>query len=148
MTERTEAITKELYIECRPETLFRFFTEPDKLIQWMGTNVLLDPTAGGKYRIDINGHDIAMGEYLDVVPFERIVMTWGWQKSAVLPPGSSTVTFQLSPSGNGTLLQLTHAGLPASEILAHTQGWDHYLGRIKQVGEGRSPGMDPWSVRK
>ncbi|MBD2870301.1 SRPBCC family protein [Paenibacillus arenilitoris] len=141
-----DAITKELFIECRPETLFAFFTDPDKLVRWMGRHVLLDPSIGGKYRIDINGSDIAMGEYKEIVPNEKIVMTWGWEKSKTVPPGSSTVEFKLTSHRNGTLLTLTHYGLPtAKEIASHEQGWTHYMARIQTLGQGMDPGKDPWS---
>jgi uncharacterized protein YndB with AHSA1/START domain len=133
---------KEIYIECRPETLFSFFTNPDKLVQWMGSHVLLEPRIGGKYRIDINGSDVAMGEYVELVPYEKIVMTWGWEKSKIVPPGSSTLEFRLTPQDNGTLLVLTHYDLPVEEIPSHQQGWNHYIPRIQAVAEGRDPGID------
>lgn len=142
----SEKITKEIFIECRPQTLFSFFTDPDKLVRWMGKHVLLEPKIGGKYRIDVNGSDIAMGEYLEIVPYEKIVMAWGWEKSKVVPPGSSTVEFQLTPKENGTKLVLTHYDLPVEEIPSHQQGWSHYMPRIKQFAEGQDPGVDPWSV--
>lgn len=144
-TERNDTVKKEIFIECRPETLYSFFTDPDKLVRWMGRHVLLEPSIGGKYRIDINGSDIAMGEYKELVPNEKVVMTWGWEKSKLVPPGSSTVEFKLIPRDNGTLLVLTHYGLPASETESHLQGWTHYTARIQQLGQGQDPGVDPWS---
>lgn len=141
----SETITKEIYIECRPETLFSFFTDPDKLVQWMGRHVLLEPRIGGKYRIDVNGSDIALGEYKEIVPHERIVMTWGWEKSKLVPPGSSTLTFQLTPRDKGTLLHLIHSDLPATEMASHTQGWTHYMARLAVLAQGQDPGVDPWS---
>lgn len=142
-----ETITKEIFIECSPETLFPFFTDPERLVRWMGRQVLLDPSIGGKYRIDVNGSDVAMGEYKEIVPHEKIVMTWGWEKSKLLPPGSSTVEFKLIPQGGGTLLRLTHSGLPASETASHQQGWAHYMPRLQQLAQGQDPGIDPWSER-
>jgi uncharacterized protein YndB with AHSA1/START domain len=141
-----EPITKEIFIECRPETLFAFFTDPDKMMRWMGRHVLLEPTVSGKYRIDVNGHDIAMGEYVEIVPNEKIVMTWGWEKSKIVPPGSSTVEFKLTPKDRGTLLVLTHSNLPAAEIASHQQGWAHYTSRLQTLAQGQDPGLDPWSV--
>jgi uncharacterized protein YndB with AHSA1/START domain len=141
-----DVIKKEIFIECRPETLFSFFIDPDKMVRWMGRHILLEPRIGGKYRIDVNGSDIAMGEYLEITPFEKIVMTWGWEKSKVVPPGSSKVEFRLTPKENGTNLVLTHYDLPVEEIPSHQQGWAHYMPRIKQFAEGQDPGVDPWSV--
>jgi uncharacterized protein YndB with AHSA1/START domain len=140
-----EKITKEIFIEARPETLFSFFTDAEKMVKWMGRHILLEPKIGGKYRIDVNGSDIAMGEYLEIVPYEKIVMTWGWEKSKLVPPGSSKVEFLLTPTDNGTNLVLTHFDLPTEEIASHQQGWSHYLPRIKDFAEGNDPGVDPWS---
>jgi uncharacterized protein YndB with AHSA1/START domain len=141
----SETITKEIYIECRPETLFSFFTDPDKLVRWMGRHVLLEPRIGGKYRIDVNGNDIALGEYKEIIPNEKIVMSWGWEKSKLVPPGSSTVEFRLTPKDKGTLLTLTHFDLPVSEIASHQQGWTHYMDRLQMLAQGQDPGIDPWS---
>jgi uncharacterized protein YndB with AHSA1/START domain len=138
-------ITKEIFIEARPEILFSFFTDADKMVRWMGRQILLEPKIGGKYRIDVNGNDIAMGEYIEIVPYEKIVMSWGWKKSKLVPPGSSKVEFKLTPKANGTNLVLTHYGLPVEEIPSHQQGWSHYMPRIKDFAEGRDPGVDPWS---
>ena len=140
-----EVIIKEIFIEARPETLFSFFTDADKMVRWMGRHILLEPKIGGKYRIDVNGSDIAMGEYLEIIPYEKIVMSWGWEKSKLVPPGSSKVEFKLTPKENGTKLVLTHYDLPVEEISSHQRGWSHYMPRIKQFAEGNDPGIDPWS---
>jgi uncharacterized protein YndB with AHSA1/START domain len=144
---QSDKVIKEIFIECRPETLFSFFTDPEKMVRWMGRHILLEPTIGGKYRIDVNGHDIATGEYVEIVPNEKIVMTWGWEKSKLVPPGSSTIEFRLAPKENGTLLVLTHFGLPVEEIASHNQGWTHYMARLQLLAEGQDPGVDPWSVK-
>ncbi|MDN3018261.1 SRPBCC domain-containing protein [Paenibacillus sp. BSR1-1] len=141
----SDTIVKEIFIEARPETLFSFFTDADKMVRWMGRQILLEPKIGGKYRIDVNGSDIAMGEYVEIVPYEKIVMSWGWEKSKIVPPGSSKVEFRLIPKENGTNLVLTHYDLPSSEIPSHQQGWSHYMPRIKDFAEGRDPGVDPWT---
>jgi uncharacterized protein YndB with AHSA1/START domain len=146
-TKSSETITKEIFIECRPQTLFSFFTDPEKMVRWMGSHILMEPKLGGKYRIDVNGHDIAMGEYIEIVPNEKIVMTWGWEKSKLVPPGSSTLEFKLVPKDNGTLLLLTHYDLPVEEMASHLQGWTHYTTRLQQLVEGQDPGVDPWSVK-
>ncbi|MDR6881158.1 SRPBCC family protein [Bacillus sp. 3255] len=146
-TSSQNTIKKEIFIECRPETLFSFFTDPEKLVRWMGRHVLLDPSIGGKYRIDVNGSDIAMGEYKEIIPNEKIVMTWGWERSGVVPPGSSTVEFRLTPQDSGTLLVLTHYNLPATEVASHVQGWSHYMPRLQSAAQDQDPGKDPWSEK-
>jgi uncharacterized protein YndB with AHSA1/START domain len=144
---QSDIIQKEIFIECQPDTLFSFFIDPKKMVRWMGRHILLEPRIGGKYRIDVNGSDIAMGEYLEIIQNEKIVMTWGWEKSTIVPPGSSKVEFKLTPKDKGTLLTLTHFDLPVEEIASHVQGWNHYMGRILLLAEGGDPGIDPWSEK-
>lgn len=114
----------------------------------MGRHVLLEPRVGGKYRIDINGENIAVGEYKEIVVNEKIVMSWGWMGSEIMPPGSSTVEFILTPRENGTLLTLIHHDIPVEKLTSNNNGWTHYMERIKQLGEGIDLGPDPWSISK
>jgi uncharacterized protein YndB with AHSA1/START domain len=127
MTQQNDVLERELYIAARPETVFSFFTDPDKMIRWMGKTATLDPRPGGMCRIDINGY-VTRGEYLEVIPYSRVVFTWGWENEGSTPrPGESTVEISLMPDGQGTLLRLRHLGLSLEERPAHGQGWDQFL---------------------
>jgi Activator of Hsp90 ATPase homolog 1-like protein len=65
-----------------------------------------------------------------------------------VPPGSSLVEIDPIEQPDGTLLRLTHTGLPNGEECAgHAEGWAHYLGRLAEVAVGRDPGPDPWHGR-
>lgn len=141
-----ESIRKEIFINCRPQILFGFFTDPEKMVRWMGRHILLEPRIGGSYRIDVNGQDIAKGEYLEIVPYEKIVMSWGWENLKILPPGSSTLEFLLIPKDSATLLVLTHYNLPQEKVQSHLDGWIHYMTRLQTLTEGQNPGIDPWSI--
>ena len=58
--------------------------------------------------------------------------------------GSSMVEIDLIEQSKGTLLRLTHTGLPNAEQCAgNAEGWAHYLGRLADVASGRDPGPDP-----
>jgi uncharacterized protein YndB with AHSA1/START domain len=136
----------EIYIQCQPETLFSFFTDPSKMKQWFGKDILLEPTVGGRFRIDLNGHDVALGEYLEVDPFKRIVMTFGWEKSKLVPPGASKLIIELLPEQEGTKLIFIHADLPSEEEkVSHEKGWQHFLQLLLLAAEGKEPGVDPLS---
>ena len=135
-------VSREVRIAARPETVFGFFTEPSKMMLWKGSDVALDARPGGIYRATINQQAIVRGEYLEVVPFSRVVFTWGWENSP-LPPGSTTVEVTLTPDGDGTVVRLRHTGLSGEAVLEHARGWDHYLPRLTAVAEGRDPGPDP-----
>jgi hypothetical protein len=64
-------------------------------------------------------------------------------------PGSSLVEIDLvEEPPDGTLLRLTHTGLPTVEQCAgHAEGWAHYLERLAEIAVGRDPGPDPWFGR-
>jgi uncharacterized protein YndB with AHSA1/START domain len=112
----------------------------------MGIDHKLDPVAGGLFQVDINGRDIAVGEFVDVDPPRRVVFTWGWQGSTDVPPGSSTIEVDLVPDGEATVVQFTHRGLPPGPAEAHVEGWDHFLPRLVTVAAGGDAGPDPWAA--
>jgi uncharacterized protein YndB with AHSA1/START domain len=113
----------------------------------MGTEAELDPTPGGAYRVRINARHVARGEYVEVVPHERVVFTWGWEEEGnPVPPGSSTVEVTLTPESDGTLLRLVDCGLSAEAVAAHEHGWEHFVVRLATAASGGDPGPDPWAA--
>jgi uncharacterized protein YndB with AHSA1/START domain len=140
---KSEIVEKEVRIAAQPETVFSYFTDAEKMQMWMGQQVTLDPRPGGTYRVDINGQNIAAGEFVEVVPHTRVVFTFGWEgDGAPIPPGSSTVEITLTPDGDGTLVRLRHSGLPSEMQEAHAEGWDNYMPRLALAAAGQDPGPD------
>jgi uncharacterized protein YndB with AHSA1/START domain len=142
------AVEVEVRIAANPETVFDFFTDPGKMIQWMGRSAELDPRPGGALRCDINDDSVASGEYVEVDRPRRVVFTWGWEgKDSVTAPGSSTVEVLLEPDGDGTHLRLLHRDLPSAESAEkHGHGWRHYTERLATAATGEDPGADPWAT--
>ncbi|HXH21397.1 MAG TPA: SRPBCC domain-containing protein [Dehalococcoidia bacterium] len=139
-----DAVVKEVRIRASPETVFAFFTDPAKMVLWKGVDAMLDPRPGGAYRVNVTGRDVVLGEYLEVVPYSRVVFTWGWENETIpLPPGSSTVEVTLTPDGPYTIVRLRHSGLSPEMAEEHARGWDHYLARLLEAAEGRDAGPDP-----
>jgi uncharacterized protein YndB with AHSA1/START domain len=134
-------------IAASPDTVFDFFTDPDKMVQWMGRDADLDPRPGGVMRCDINGRDIASGEFVELDPPNRLVFTWGWEsEESDTRPGGSTVEVTFAAQGDGTLVTLSHRDLPTAEAReAHSHGWNHYMERLATAAAGGSPGADPWA---
>jgi len=139
--EGTDVITHELRIEARPETVFAFLTDPDKMTRWKGDSAQLDARPGGVYRVQI-GQAIVVGEFVELDSPRRVVFTWGWEGSDTVPPGSSIVEVTLTPDGEGTILRLVHRDLPAEERAEHEGGWNHFLPRLATVAAGVDPGPD------
>jgi uncharacterized protein YndB with AHSA1/START domain len=141
-----DSITCEVRIAARPETVFAFFTDPVKMLRWKGVDAELDPRPGGVYAVNVNGRDRMRGQYLELVPNEKIVFTWGWEDPALqIPPGATTVEVTLTPDGDGgTHVRLVHRGLVSAALRStHRAGWEHYLARLAVAAAGGDPGPDP-----
>jgi uncharacterized protein YndB with AHSA1/START domain len=139
-------VTRTIHIAASPETVFAFFIDPLKMRQWKAINATLSPYPGGQFQIALNEQDTIRGEYVEVVPYRRVVFTWGWDApDSLVPPGSSTVEIDLVPDNNGTLLRLCHRGLPTQARSVHEEGWDYYLPRLALAAGGRDSGADPWT---
>jgi len=139
-------VEREIFIAARPETVWELLADARQMIRWMGLTAVLDPHPGGTYRVEVIPGHVASGEIVEIDAPRRLVHTWGWEQGdSVVPPGSSTVIWELVPREDGTLLRLTHRDLPSAAAAAsHTHGWEHYLGRLTQLGAGADPGPDPW----
>ncbi len=78
----------------------------------------------------------ARGEFVELVQGERVVFTWGWVDHPGVPPGSSTVEIVIIPDEDGSVVTITHLGLPDDEVELHRMGWEHYLPRLAAASEG------------
>ena len=136
-------VEREVLVAAPPDLVFAYFTDPERMRTWMGVRCELQPRPGGVFRVDVNGRNTARGEFVEVVPYTRVVFSFGWEGAdQPVPPGSSTVEVTLQPSQGGTLVRLRHHGLPEAAVEAHTQGWTHYLARLRIAAEGGDPGPD------
>jgi uncharacterized protein YndB with AHSA1/START domain len=142
-------IRRETHVPAPPAAVFALLTDPEKILRWMGTEAQLDPKPGGLYLLNVTGTRFARGTFREVVPVHRLAYSFGWDGSELVPPGSSLIEIDLIEEQNGTLLRMTHTGLPnAEQRAAHTEGWTHYLGRLAEVAGGRDPGPDPHLGRR
>jgi uncharacterized protein YndB with AHSA1/START domain len=82
------------------------------------------------------------GQYIEVDPPRRLVVSWGIAGSDDFPPGSSQVEFTLTATSNGTALRLVHVGLPDTYEQGHAAGWRHYFARLQVAALGSDPGAD------
>jgi uncharacterized protein YndB with AHSA1/START domain len=139
-------VRREIQIEAPPATVFAFLTDPEKILGWMGTDVTTEAHPGGLYLLKGvgGGHArVARGAFREVVPVHRLAYSFGWEEDEEVPPGSGLVEIDLIERDGGTLLRLTHSGLPnAAQCAGHHTGWAHYLGRLAIAATGRNPGID------
>ena len=136
-------LVREIMIDATPDTIWPFLTDPERHVEWLGTVAEIDPQPGGVYRVLVGGQHQSAGEYVEVVPMERVVFTFGWeQEGHPIPPGSTTIEISLLPEGDKTLVRLVHRGLPDDAVSDHGQGWAHYIGRLAIAATGGSAGAD------
>jgi len=149
MPSETDPLRNEIRIAAPPETVFPYFTDPARMTDWMGIAALLDPRPGGTFRVEANGRDVVLGEFVEVAPPHRVVFTWGFDgPDPFVAAGSTRVEVTLQPDDDGTLLTLLHHGLADGARDPHADGWTHYLARLAPVAAGHPPQPDPWIVNE
>ena len=139
-------VRRETQIAAPPATVFAFLTDPEKILSWMGTEVTTEAHSGGLYLVKCVGGArarAARGAFREVVPVYRLAYSFGWEGDDEVPPGSSLVEIDLIDRDGGTLLRMTHSGLPnEAQCAGHDRGWAHYLGRLGIAATGQNPGID------
>ncbi len=141
-------VQRETHIAAPRANVFAFLTDPEKILQWMGTEATTEVHPGGLYLVKGLGSGTARGAFREVVPVHRLAYSFGWEGSEEVPPGSSLIEIDLIERDGGTLLRMTHSGLPnAAQRANHAEGWAHYLGRLAEAAAGRDPGPDPGKSR-
>jgi uncharacterized protein YndB with AHSA1/START domain len=130
------------------EEVFHAWTDPELFRQWFRPGQGSTPSAemdvrpGGKYRVTIDrppelpGTTYLVGTYLEVVPPERLVYTFGWEQTPYLEEleeVDSRVTVQFRDLGGSTEVSITHERLETEELRAfHRWGW---VGALERLGE-------------
>lgn len=138
-------VRREVQIAAPPATVFAFLTDPQKILSWMGAEATTEAHPGGLYLVKGIGNNAsaARGAFREVVPVHRLAYSFGWEGNEEMPPGSSLVEIDLIDRDGGTLLRMTHGGLPnAVQCANHDRGWTHYLGRLAIAAAGGDPGVD------
>ena len=133
-------------IAARPSIVFDALITPDGIARWWGPDagpVLLaetDPRVGGRYRCRFRTQDgrehEPFGEYLEVSPPERLVMTWRWLGGADAL-GETLITIELRPVAEGTELTFTQSGFLDEDVrLGHERGWSGSLDKLERLFAG------------
>ncbi|MCP2635258.1 SRPBCC domain-containing protein [Microbacterium sp. HD4P20] len=143
MAERRSSID----IEAAPETVFDLLVTEHGMTSWMGTRASLDPVPGGVFAVDIAGFR-ARGSFVEIDRPRRVTVTWGFIESEELPPGTSTVSFELTRTTGGTRVEVVHTGLPDGELPGHADGWAHFLARLLLAATGGGLPTDTWKPQR
>ena len=137
-------IEREIYVDASPEVVFEVVSSPDHLKQWWPDDARYDPTPGSTGEIvfgdpDAGGAVVAVHRRRGEPP-RTFSFRWTHPAEEVAAAGNSLlVTFDLTPSGGGTLLRMTETGFREmgweiavleQQYNEHVTGWDFYLPRL------------------
>ena len=118
----TGTVTLHRVFRAPPDRLYRAFLDPDTMAKWLpphgftGRVLSMDARVGGRYRMQFtnfsNGQSHAFGgEYLELVPGERIVHTDSFDDPNL--PGEMRTTITFRPVLVGTEVTAVQEGIPA-----------------------------------
>ncbi|NED97815.1 polyketide cyclase [Phytoactinopolyspora alkaliphila] len=137
-------IEREVYVDASPEIVFEVVSNPDHLKQWWPDDARYEPTPGSVGEIVFSGGDAGGTAVpftvVDARPPRMFSFRWSHPADQVAAEGNSfLVTFDLTPSGSGTLLKMTETGFREmgweaavleQQYQEHVAGWDHFLPRL------------------
>ncbi len=139
------SIEREIHVLAAPEVVYEVISTPEHLRGWWPDEAEIEPLPGatGVISFGDTSHPDAKVVPLTVVeadPPRRFSFRWVYDEhQAAEPDNSLLVTFDLVPSGAGTLLRFSETGfrekgweaaLLEEQYREHVTGWDHFLPRL------------------
>lgn len=129
-------------IKASKEEVWDALTNPDKIKQYFfGTNAISDWKQGSslKFTGEWEGKKYEdKGTILDTQPGKLFRYTY-WSSMGKLedkPENYATVTYELVPAGNETILNVTQDNVASQEGKEHSeQNWNYVLGELKKFVE-------------
>ena len=150
-TPKTVTLRLKRVIKASPEKIYKAFLDPDALAAWLPPNGFMARThamearVGGKFRMSFytankSWENTFGGEYLELVPNEKIVHTDKFETDDPSMQGTMTVTIKLTPVEGGTLLEIEQAGIPVGPAASGAPyGWAQSLDKLAQLVEPELP---------
>jgi uncharacterized protein YndB with AHSA1/START domain len=137
------SIQREIHIEATAEVVYQVVSTPEHLREWWPDEAELVAAPGATGVISFGEGPAAKVAAITVVeadPPRRFSFRWVYDEdTAATPTNSLLVTFELVPSGVGTLLRFTETGFREKgweaavleeQYREHVTGWDHFLPRL------------------
>ncbi|KAK6295362.1 activator of 90 kDa heat shock protein ATPase homolog 1a isoform X2 [Coregonus clupeaformis] len=119
---------KETFLTS-PDELYRTFINQDMVQAFTHTAAVVDGDKGGKFQL-LEGS--VNGEFMELVPDEKIVMKWRFKTWPC--EHYATITLNMKDRGNETELKVECKGVPTGEEDRTKEGWKrYYFEAIKQT---------------
>ena len=138
------SVEREIFVEASPEVVFEVVSRPEHLRQWWPDDARFESTPGSSGEL-VFGDPAAGGgaaplTVVEVQPPRTFSFRWTHAAGETAQEGNSLlVTFDLTPSGDGTLLKMTETGFRSrgweaavleEQYREHVAGWDFFLPRL------------------
>ncbi|GAA5093119.1 SRPBCC domain-containing protein [Nocardia iowensis] len=138
-------IERTLYIEASPEVVYEVISSPAHLKEWWPDDVELEPVPGAVGELiwgdkSTPDAEIVPITVVDAQPPRLFSFRWSHPADEPAAVGNSMfVTFELTPSGEGTTVRMTETGFREmgwevavleQHYNSHCEGWDLYLPRL------------------
>jgi uncharacterized protein YndB with AHSA1/START domain len=137
-------------LRAPPERVYRAFLDAQAMVKWLPPNGFtgkvhhIEAKVGGTYRMSFTNlttgasHSFG-GEYLELVPYERIRHTDRFDDPNL--PGTLQVTVSFTQVFCGTELNIVQEGIPeAIPVQACYLGWQESLTLLAKLVEAEIPG--------
>ncbi len=145
----TNTVRLHRVLRATPERVYRAFLDADAMAKWLPPNGFtgkvhhIDARVGGTYKMSFTnfttGHSHSFGgEYLELVPNERILHTDKFDDPGL--PGEMQTSVTLAKVSFGTELSIVQEGIPeAIPAEACYLGWQESLTLLAQLVEAEIP---------
>jgi uncharacterized protein YndB with AHSA1/START domain len=146
----TNAVRLHRVLRAPPDRIYRAFLDADAMAKWLppngftGTVHHADARIGGTYKMSFTnfttGHAHSFGgEYLDLVPNERIRHSDKFDDPNL--PGEMQTTVSLKKVSIGTEVTIVQEGIPSAiPVEACYLGWQESLALLAMLVEAEIPG--------
>jgi uncharacterized protein YndB with AHSA1/START domain len=138
------SIEREIYVEATPEVVFEVVSSPEHVREWWPDEARYEVRAGAAGEIVFGDPDAGGGvvgfTVVEALPPRTFTFRWTHEVGEEAGAGNSLlVTFELVPSGVGTLVRMTETGFREQgwevatleqQYREHVAGWDHFLPRL------------------
>jgi uncharacterized protein YndB with AHSA1/START domain len=135
-------LEREIHLDAAPEIVFDVVSRPEHIKMWWSDDASFEPAPGAVGELVWGDREMVESiTVVDVDPPRKFAFRW------IAPDGrlpdadnSLLVTFELEPSGDGTILRLTESGWREKGWEAavleeafhdHERGWDMFLPRLR-----------------
>jgi uncharacterized protein YndB with AHSA1/START domain len=124
--------------------VYDVISSPEHLREWWPDDAELDPVPGATGTATFGDPTALEAKIvpltvLEADPPRRFAFRWAYDDGPATETNSFLVTFDLIPSGDGTLLRFKETGFRErgweaavleEAYLDHVRGWDHFLPRL------------------